>query len=92
MVFAVMGLCAGLKRSLGFFLPMCLQSVSEALVTLERIRNFMLLPDKTSSRLLQRAPLGPGDAAVVRVEDLSARYEAETRPVLSCTPPRPSRS
>ena len=81
MVFAVMGLSNCLMRLLGFQLAFSIQTVSEGFVTIERIRNFLLLPDKTSSRLLEE---GPPDSAVVGcVKSLSASYDTKAPPVLS---------
>ena len=82
MVFAVMGLTSCLMRSLGYALPMWIQTVSECLVSTERIRDFLILPDKKRSRLLEDAPPGPR-AAIGSVTNLSARYEAGQKPVMS---------
>ena len=82
MVFAVMGLTWCLMRCFGFQLPMWIQTVSECLVSIERIRDFLILPDKKRSRLLEDAPPGPR-AAIGSVTNLSARYEARKKPVMS---------
>ena len=82
MVFAVMGLTWFLMHCFGFELPLCIQSVSECLVSTERIRDFLILPDKKRSRLLEDAPPGPR-AAIGSVTNLSARYEAGRKPVMS---------
>ena len=63
-------------RLLGFQLAFCIQTVSEGFVTIERIRNFLLLPDKTSSRLLEEGPPDPEHAVVGCVKSLSAKIGA----------------
>ena len=83
MVFAVMGLSNCLMRLLGFQLAFCIQTVSEGFVTIERIRNFLLLPDKKSSRLLEEGPPDPEHAVVGCVKSLSASYDTKAPPVLS---------
>ena len=80
MVFAVIGLAAALNRCLGFYLPQCIQALSEGLVSIERVRDFLLLPDKKPSRLLEAAPEFTVSGCV---EHLSARYQAEALPVLT---------
>ena len=80
MVFAVMGLSSCLMR-MGWILPTWIQTISESYVSIERIRDFLILPDKKRSRLLEDAPPGPR-AAIGSVTDLSARYEARHKPVM----------
>ena len=82
MVFAVMGLSSCLMRCLGWILPTWIQTISESYVSIERIRDFLILPDKKRSRLLEDAPPGPR-AAIGSVTNLSARYEARQKPVMS---------
>ena len=88
MVFAVLGLTQCLMRCFGFQLPQFIQTASECLVSIERIRDFLILPDKTTSRLLEDAPTDPR-AVVGSVTNMSARYETGNKSVMSVkhTPP-----